>query len=350
MKGYHDEARESMQFVYKGNVEEEFEQMAETISSLCCRSGASFHADQESDDSDSVYSGIEEFGPSDRIYNFAQNNGGGTDVGDNGAYQGSPPPGLCSPRYRSIMVIGMGLLVAQQFSGQPCVLAYSRVLFAAAGWKGHTSVVTVTIMGFVSTFTVMMVDRLGRKTLLVAGSTIMMVSLGCLAFGFWGWNQNLDEKLSDLKRQVVLWSMFVFISAYQVGFGPITWTVLSEIYPAEIRGTAMALSVEVNFFAKFLTHLFFPIVQGLLGWGQTFLLLGGTVAAGLLFICTRVPETKGMSLEEIQVCLNGKSEGSKNPSGVRPRKGREQIEKPPVGPQWDNFASPETTKELLPMV
>jgi len=206
------------------------------------------------------------------------------------------------------MIIGMGLLLAQQFSGQPCVLAYSRVLFEAAGWGGNTSVITVTIMGVVSSFTVMMVDRLGRKTLLAAGSTIMLISVLLLSYGFAGWDENSSDKLSDTKKQIVLWSMLIFISGYQIGFGPISWTLLSEIYPTEIRGSAMALSVEVNFFAKFLTQFLFPIVQGILGWGTTFLVFASIILLGLFFIIFMVPETKGMSLEEIQLKLQGGSE------------------------------------------
>ncbi|OEU18395.1 general substrate transporter, partial [Fragilariopsis cylindrus CCMP1102] len=265
LKGYHEEAKESMQFVYKGNVEDEFEKMADSINNICCR-GESINDDDDEDDDD-------------------------------------VPGSLCSKKYRNIMVIGMGLLLAQQFSGQPCVLAYSRVLFEAAGWGGHTSIITVTIMGVVSSFTVSMVDRLGRKTLLAAGSTIMLISVSCLSYGFWGWDENSSGALSDTKKQIVLWSMLVFISGYQIGFGPISWTVLSEIYPTEIRGSAMALSVEVNFFAKFLTQFSFPIIQGMIGWGTTFVVFACIILLGLIFIIFKVPETKGMTLEEIQLKL-----------------------------------------------
>mmetsp|Transcript_27370 Transcript_27370/g.64118 ORF Transcript_27370/g.64118 Transcript_27370/m.64118 type:complete len:158 (+) Transcript_27370:3-476(+) len=111
--------------------------------------------------------------------------------------------------------------------------------------------------------------------------------------------------------------MFVFISGYQIGFGPISWTVLSEIYPNEIRGNAMALSVEVNFFAKFLTHFLFPVIQDRLGWGNTFLVFAAMIALGLIFVCVKVPETKGMTLEEIQYKLkHGWTKSEKMDSAV----------------------------------
>jgi len=297
MKGYRDEAKESMQFVYKGNVNDEFERMADTINNMCCREDSA-EDEVEIDQCDSFFGDESKKGGSiDNQEAFPDDENIDDDINDD------KPQGMLSYKYRGIMFIGMGLLIAQQYSGQPCVLAYSRVLFEAAGWHGHTSVITVTMMGIVSSFTVSMVDRLGRKTLLAAGSAIMLISISCLAYGFWGWDEDAHEKLSNTRKQVVLWSMFVFISGYQIGFGPITWTVLSEIYPTEIRGSAMALSVEVNFLSKFLTQLFFPIVQGILGWGTTFVVFGCIILAGLIFVIVQVPETKGMTLEEIQMKL-----------------------------------------------
>jgi MFS family permease len=150
---------------------------------------------------------------------------------------------------------------------------------------------------------VSLVDRLGRKILLGLGCLIMTFALIALAYGFWGWDDDVhsDYVLSAFKKQVILWAMFVYIAGYQVGFGPITWCVLSEIYPSQIRGQAMAFSVEVNFFCKFLCQLCFPIIQDFLGWGTTFAMFACIVVCSLFFIGTMVPETKGMSLEEIQV-------------------------------------------------
>jgi MFS family permease len=292
MKGYREEAKESMKFIYKGNVEDEFDRMAETIGGLCFRRTDVDDMTATTDDDDSVYSNADG-DPKERQHQ------------QNQTTTTNEKPSLFSPEYRPIMLIGVGLLAFQQFSGQPSVLAYSRVLFDAAGWKGHTSVVTVVIMGITSTITVLLVDRVGRKKLLAAGCIIMASAILVLAFGFWGWDEDADVELSYLKKQAILWSMFVYIAGYQVGFGPITWTVLSEIYPSEIRGTAMAFSVEVNFLSKFLCQLLFPIIQDVLGWGCTFLLFVCFVVASLLFVLIKVPETKGLSLEEIQIKLRG---------------------------------------------
>jgi MFS family permease len=125
--------------------------------------------------------------------------------------------------------------------------------------------------------------------------------LVALAFRFWGWGDYGDFKLTTLKHQIILWSVFVYIAGYQLGYGRITWTGLSEIYPTEIRGTAMASLVEVNFLSKFLYQLLFPVIQDFLGWGCTFILFSCIVLASLVFILVMVPETKGLSVEEIQI-------------------------------------------------
>ena len=294
MKGYHEEAKESMQFVYKGNIEDEFDRMAETIGSLCCRKDDAVYDDvsDEISMSSSIYRKQEDIPTSE------------TDLSE----ETESKPSLWDKKYKTVMMIGVGLLASQQFSGQPSVLAYSRVLFEAAGWKGHASVVTVTIMGITSTITVALVDRLGRKILLSAGCIIMSLALLVLAYGFWGWDDDKAIELGLLKQYLILGSMFIYIAGYQVGYGPITWTVLSEIYPSEIRGTAMAFSVEVNFLSMFLCQLFFTIIQDVLGWGFTFILFTCIVVSSLIFINIMVPETKGMSLEEIQIQLKGLSE------------------------------------------
>eukprot|EP00980_Cylindrotheca_fusiformis_P005210 scaffold1118_cov135-Cylindrotheca_fusiformis.AAC.8 len=306
MKGYREEAKESMSFVYKGDVEQEFERMDERITTLCCRQPTSTVVSDESvegtsmrNDNGSVCETLQETEPHDT-----------TTITD--------AESMFAPRYRHIIVLGVGLLMLQQFSGQPAVLAYSRVLFEVAGWNGHSSVVTVLIMGITSTLTVAFVDRLGRKLLLMTGSVIMTVSVLVLAYGFWGWDE--DSTLTSFNKNLILVSMFVFISGYQVGFGPITWTVLSEVYPIEIRGKAMAFSVEVNFLCKFISQLFFPIIQDLVGWGSTFLLFCCSCAAGLVFVALKVPETKGMTLEEIEAHFGNPT---KSNAGTKPLKALE---------------------------
>jgi Na+/melibiose symporter-like transporter len=333
MKGYNEEAKESMQFVYKGNIEDEFDRMAETIGSLCCRNDATVDDGVDVDDdmsNTSFFSKVDKDG--DLAIPSASGSNNNNYNSEYSSAQKSPTIvetvdttklSFWSPQYRKVMMIGITLLIAQQFSGQPSVLAYSRVLFEAAGWQGHASVVTVVIMGITSIGTVALVDRVGRKILLAAGCAIMALALGALTYGFWGWDDDDKNDLSTFKKHLILASMFVYIAGYQVGYGPITWTLLSEIYPSEIRGTAMALSVEINFLSKFLCQLFFPIIQDVLGWGCTFIMFGCIVVISFFFILLKVPETMGKSLEEIQIQLCV-TEDNKNNEKVKPMHYSEQ--------------------------
>jgi hypothetical protein len=333
MKGYNEEAKESMQFVYEGNIEDEFDRMAETIGSLCFRNDATVDDGVDVDDemsNTSVFSNVDKdgdlaipsaSGAANNFYNseYSSAHKSPTIV----EAVDTTKLSFWSPQYRKVMMIGIGLLIAQQFSGQPSVLAYSRVLFEAAGWQGHASVVTVVIMGVTSIGTVALVDRVGRKILLAAGCAIMALALGALTYGFWGWDDDDKNDLSTFKKHLILGSMFMYIAGYQVGYGPITWTLLSEIYPSEIRGTAMALSVEINFLSKFLCQLFFPIIQDVLGWGCTFIMFGCIVVVSFFCIILKVPETMGKSLEEIQIQLCV-TEDNKNDEKVKPIEYSEQ--------------------------
>ena len=319
MKGYRDEAKESMGFVYKGDFNDEFEKLAETMNSLCCRQSSSTIKDDASEgdgsfeDNGSIYT--------KSVYDDPDVNA----------------DGMFSPQYRQIMFLGIGLLSLQQFSGQPAVLAYSRVLFEAAGWGANSSVFSVLIMGVTSSLTVANVDRLGRKVFLKAGSIIMTMAVACLAYGFWNWDEeDEDVVLSNTKKTIVFWAMIFYVAGYQVGFGPITWTVLSEVYPTEIRGKAMAFSVEVNFLCKFLSQLFFPVFQDLVGWGSTFIIFTCTCAIGFIFVTLAVTETKGMSLEEIQAQYGRKASNKHIPPEIV----KKPLESPLLANKNSNDESP----------
>jgi len=157
-----------------------------------------------------------------------------------------------------------------------------------------------------SAITVVLVDRLGRKILLCAGCLIMSAALAVLAISFWGWDETagvaVDGTGSDPKL-VILCAMFIYIAGYQVGFGPITWCIVSEIFPLEVRGTAIALGVETNFALNFGVQFLFPMLQSTLGWGRTFAFFGVVLVFAFFYIAAHVPETTGLTLEEIQATM-----------------------------------------------
>ena len=182
------------------------------------------------------------------------------------------------------------------------VLSYSTVLFQAAGWSGNACVVSSVLMMITSAVTVLLVERAGRKFLLCTGCLVMMVALSALSISFWGWEENVDVEVRDsdsTQKLVILCAMFFYIAGYQIGFGPITWCIVSETFPIEIRGKAIALGVILNYFLNFCVQFLFPTLQETLGWGRTFCFFGVVLAFAFFFIRTYVPETTGLTLEEI---------------------------------------------------
>jgi sugar porter (SP) family MFS transporter len=257
--GFDQEAYESMKFVYKGDIQEEFEKLVEKV--LAERQSASQKKDFKSE------------------------------------------PSLWNPQYRNAMAASMGLIVFQQFSGQPSVLSYATVLFQAAGWSGNASVVTSVLMMMTSMIAVLLVERVGRKVLLCACCVVMMLSLSALSTAFWGWDDDVSADAGSTQKVVILCSMFFYIAGYQLGFGPITWCIVSEIFPSEIKCKAIALGVEMNYALNFAVQFAFPIIVDSIGWGPSFSMFAVILAFAFFYIQAFVPETTGLTLEEIQLII-----------------------------------------------
>ena len=104
----------------------------------------------------------------------------------------------------------------------------------------------------------------------------------------------------NAQKASILTALFIYIGGYQVGFGPISWLLISEIFPLEVRGKAVSIAVVTNFFWNTLVSFLFPIEFDLIGSSATFFLFAFILAWGIYFIFLKVPETKGLSLEEIE--------------------------------------------------
>jgi sugar porter (SP) family MFS transporter len=291
LHGLDDEAYQSIKFVYKGEIREEFDRLALSVRSGNIPKTSKLHAIEGYEVKHAVSS-----------------------------------PSVTDPRYRKAIVASMGLILFQQFSGQPSVLSYATVLFQAAGWSGNASVVSSILMLITSMSAVLFIERLGRKVLLSASCIVMMVALSALCTAFWGWDNQVGIESGPTQMYIILVSMFLYIGGYQLGFGPITWCIVSEIFPIEIRGTAMALAVELNYALNFIVQFGFPILQSHLGWGPSFSVFGIILAFAYFYIQAFVPETTGLTLEEIQLQLSSSDDPHNrhkafSESGGRPYEG-----------------------------
>jgi len=216
-----------------------------------------------------------------------------------GGAAGDAPPGplglLAQPRFRRPLAVGLGLMLFQQVTGQPSVLYYANQVLADAGVEGAAgAAVLVGAFKLLATgAAVGLVEGAGRRPLLLAGVSAMAASLAVLSGAQSG-------TLPGLGPPAAVGALLVYVGAYQVSFGPISWLMCGEVFPLAVRSQAIALATMVNFGANFLVSLALPAVQEELGLGGTFALFAGLSVAALAFVAAAVPETKGRTLEEIE--------------------------------------------------
>lgn len=201
---------------------------------------------------------------------------------------------LLQPNMRKVLTIGIVLSVFQQWCGLNVVFNYAHEIFSAAGYAVSDVLMNIVVTGvtnviftFVAIFTA---DRWGRRRLMLFGSAglaVIYAILGaCYYMGVSGWP--------------MLLLVVSAIACYAMSLAPIVWVILSEIFPARIRGAAMAVSTFFLWAASFLLTYTFPILNEWLKASGTFWIYGVICLLGFLFIRSQLPETKGSTLEEIE--------------------------------------------------
>jgi MFS family permease len=195
---------------------------------------------------------------------------------------------------KQVLIIGVFLAVFQQWCGINVIFNYAEEIFTAAGFSVTDMLFNVVITGAVNlVFTLLamrLVDNWGRRKLMLLGASglaVIYIFLGASYFFEW-------------KGLVVLVLVMTAIAAYAMTLAPITWVVLSEIFPNRLRGAAMAVATTALWIACFILTYTFPILNNLLNASGTFWLYAFICLAGFLFILKKLPETKGKTLEEIE--------------------------------------------------
>lgn len=201
---------------------------------------------------------------------------------------------LLSKRVRPMMILGVALAIFQQWCGINVIFNYAEEIFVAAGYSVGDMLFNIIITGTVNLiFTLVamrVVDNWGRRKLMLFGS----LGLATIYFILGG------SYLLELKELVVLILVLLAIATYAMTLAPITWVVLSEIFPNRVRGVAMAVATTALWAASFVLTYTFPILNDLLKADGTFWLYAFICLSGFLFILKKLPETKGKSLEEIE--------------------------------------------------
>jgi len=210
--------------------------------------------------------------------------------------QGGSLAELLDPRLLRPLAIAVVLAAVQQLSGINAIMYYSTRILTNAGIGVGDAFAATALVGFVNllfTFVaIALVDRLGRRPLLLVGLAAQVVSLSAVAW--------LLSSQSD--GLALLSAILVFIAAFALALGPITWLLSSEIFPARIRGRAMSVAAFTVWVSCFVIAQAFPMMHDspAVGPATTFWIFAAVSLLGWIFTWRQVPETKGRTLEDIQ--------------------------------------------------
>jgi sugar porter (SP) family MFS transporter len=202
------------------------------------------------------------------------------------------------PQVRPLVAIGLVLAIAQQFIGVNTVIYYAPTILKFTGLSTNSAITQALSVGITNVvFTIVaivLLDRVGRRVLLIVGTTGCILSLAMLGVFF------ASSGLQESASWVALVCLIVYIASFAIGLGPVFWLMISEIFPLAVRSPAMSLSTVGNWSSNFLVSSFFLTLVGAISREGTFWLYGGLGLLSLIFFVVRVPETKGRSLEQIE--------------------------------------------------
>jgi MFS transporter, SP family, arabinose:H+ symporter len=201
---------------------------------------------------------------------------------------------LFAGRFRKAIIVGIVLSVFSQVQGINAIMYYAPEIFKAVGTGTNAAFQQTVIIGIINvlfTFVAIgFVDKMGRKTLLLLGGAGMGISLAMVGWAFQaGWTG----------YGLLIFILF-YIACFAASYGPVTWVVISEIFPIKMRGVAMSVATFSLWVAVYLVTQMFPILLESAGPATTFWIFGGMSLLAFLFIWTQVPETKEKTLEEIE--------------------------------------------------
>ncbi|MEA1878201.1 MAG: sugar porter family MFS transporter [Bacteroidota bacterium] len=204
---------------------------------------------------------------------------------------------IFAKKYGFIIFIGLTIAFFQQITGINAVFYYAPTIFEQAGGGTEAAFLQAVVVGLTNlAFTIVaifLIDRLGRKSLLIIGASGMTIALTVLGLSF-------DKSIEEINTAVVLSSVLLYVASFAISFGPVMWALLSEIFPNMIRGIAISVVGFFNSLVSFSVTLVFPWELTHVGPSGTFFIFGGMALLSLLFAVFFVPETKGKSLEQLE--------------------------------------------------
>jgi MFS transporter, SP family, arabinose:H+ symporter len=203
-----------------------------------------------------------------------------------------------SGKLRPILFVGVFLCVFSQITGINSIMYYAPVILQSIGAGASSAVIQTAIIGgcnLIFTFVaISLIDRLGRKPLLIGGVSGMIISLTLIAVAFY---------FKKYQGYLILLLILTYIASFSASLGPVTWVLVSEIFPNKLRSKAMSVAIVSLWLANFLLILIFPVILNRFGGATAFLIFDLMCMILLLFTLFRIPETRGKSLEELERIL-----------------------------------------------
>ncbi|NML54096.1 sugar porter family MFS transporter [Streptomyces sp. R302] len=235
----------------------------------------------------------------DRAKRPASGNGSGSGSGSG--------RGLWAPDFRPALVLGLTLAAVQQFGGINTIIYYAPTIIEQTGLSASNSIFYSVAIGAINLLmtlvAIKLVDRVGRRPMVLVSLAVMAVSVFLLGLAF----------VADFSSGLTLLFMVVYIAAFAGGLGPVFWTLIGEIFPPSVRAEGSSASTAVNWVSNFIVSLAFLPLANVLGQGETFWIFAGICALAFVFVSRFLPETRGRGPEEIERDLDHRFGRDPNP-------------------------------------
>ena len=212
---------------------------------------------------------------------------------------------LRKPWIRRIVVLGISIGSISQLVGINSIMYYGTQILENSGFGTKTALIANVANGLIAVVAVIvgmsLLNKVNRRPMLLTGLTgvtIALITIGISAFMLTG---------SPMLPYVVLSMTVVYLAFFQGAIGPMSWLILAEIFPVRLRGIGMGLAVLCLWLCNFLVGLFFPILMDTVGLSGTFFLFALFGIVGIIYVAKFLPETRGLSLEQIEANFKRKS-------------------------------------------
>ncbi|MFH9649659.1 sugar porter family MFS transporter [Streptomyces anulatus] len=229
---------------------------------------------------------------------------------------GAPDQGprkLLAPDLRPALVVGLTLAVVQQFGGINTIIYYAPTIIQQTGLNASNSIfysVFIGVINLVMTLiAIRLVDRAGRRVMVLVSLALMAVSIFMLGLAF----------VVGMNSVLTLLFMVIYIAAYAGGLGPVFWTLLGEIFPPSVRAEGSSVATAVNWISNFIVSLAFLPLAAAIGQGETFWIFAGICVLAFFFVGRYLPETKGRDPEQIEEALKARFRHEQDPPDSPPK-------------------------------